>query len=375
MNKRWIAVAIVLMAGGYWGSAHLSKPKASLPTLTAQLGQIEKQAIAVGQIVPAHSVSIKSQIEGIVGEIFHHVGAHVNAGTPLIKITPNPTPQALTEATTMLMQSEASLESAKQNVTNLERLVKQNIIPKNYGDYIQAQADLKSKLADVVQKRQNLELIRSGEASIGDAKLTSTLTAPIDGTILNLKVEVGEPIISTASSQAATELMSIADMKNMIFKGSVSEHDAAQLAVGMPVTVILAPFPTLNIEGVLSKVAVQSEKLNNTSSSNNTGFDNGFEVEISQLNFPEDITLRSGFSATAHIILEKVENVVTVPERALRFQGNQAEVLIADDSEYGFTAQPVTLGLSDGINVQIISGLENQQTIVDNSMLDHSYAN
>ncbi|WP_332395942.1 efflux RND transporter periplasmic adaptor subunit [Vibrio metschnikovii] len=375
MNKRWIAVAIVLMAGGYWGSAHLSKPKASLPILTAQLGQIEKQAIAVGQIVPAHSVSIKSQIEGIVGEIFHHVGAHVNAGTPLIKITPNPTPQALTEATTMLMQSEASLESAKQNVTNLERLVKQNIIPKNYGDYIQAQADLKSKLADVVQKRQNLELIRSGEASIGDAKLTSTLTAPIDGTILNLKVEVGEPIISTASSQAATELMSIADMKNMIFKGSVSEHDAAQLAVGMPVTVILAPFPTLNIEGVLSKVAVQSEKLNNTSSSNNTGFDNGFEVEISQLNFPEDITLRSGFSATAHIILEKVENVVTVPERALRFQGNQAEVLIADDSEHGFTAQLVTLGLSDGINVQIISGLENQQTIVDNSMLGHSYAN
>ncbi|WP_332402945.1 efflux RND transporter periplasmic adaptor subunit [Vibrio metschnikovii] len=375
MNKRWIAVAIVLMAGGYWGSAHLPKTKASLPTLTAQLGQIEKQAIAVGQIVPAHSVSIKSQIEGIVGEIFHHVGAHVNAGTPLIKITPNPTPQALTEATTMLMQSEASLESAKQNVTNLERLVKQNIIPKNYGDYIQAQADLKSKLADVVQKRQNLELIRSGEASIGDAKLTSTLTAPIDGTILNLKVEVGEPIISTASSQAATELMSIADMKNMIFKGSVSEHDAAQLAVGMPVTVILAPFPTLNIEGVLSKVAVQSEKLNNTSSSNNTGFDNGFEVEVSQLNFPEDITLRSGFSATAHIILEKVENVVTVPERALRFQGNQAEVLIADDSEYGFTAQPVTLGLSDGIDVQIISGLENQQTIVDNSMLGHSYAN
>lgn len=329
----------------------------------------------MGQIVPAHSVSIKSQIEGIVGEIFHHVGAHVNAGTPLIKITPNPTPQALTEATTMLMQSEASLESAKQNVTNLERLVKQNIIPKNYGDYIQAQADLKSKLADVVQKRQNLELIRSGEASIGDAKLTSTLTAPIDGTILNLKVEVGEPIISTASSQAATELMSIADMKNMIFKGSVSEHDAAQLAVGMPVTVILAPFPTLNIEGVLSKVAVQSEKLNNTSSSNNMGFDNGFEVEISQLNFPEDITLRSGFSATAHIILEKVENVVTVPERALRFQGNQAEVLIADDSEHGFTAQPVTLGLSDGINVQIISGLENQQTIIDNSMLGHSYAN
>ncbi|NAW68717.1 efflux RND transporter periplasmic adaptor subunit [Vibrio sp. V27_P1S3P104] len=375
MKKRWIAVGIVLIGSGYWVNSHFSQPKASLPTLTAQLGQIEKQAVAVGKIVPAHSVSVKSQIEGIVGEVFHQVGEHVTAGTPLIKITPNPTPQALTEATTMLMQSEASLESAKQNVANLERLVQQNIIPKNYGDYVQAQAELKSKLADVVQKRQNLELIRSGEASIGDAKLTSTLPAPIDGTILNLNVEVGEPIISTASSQAATELMTIADMNNMIFKGSVSEHDAAQLAAGMPVTVVLAPFPTINIDGVLSKVAVQSEKLNNPSSTNSTGFDNGFEVEISQLSFPDTITLRSGFSATAHIILEKVDDVVTIPEHALRFQGNQAEVLMADDSEHGFTAQPVTLGLSDGINVQIISGLENQQTIVDNSMLSHSYAN
>lgn len=375
MKKRWIAVGIVLIGSGYWVNSHFSQPKEPLPTLTAQLGQIEKQAVAVGKIVPAHSVSVKSQIEGIVGEVFHQVGEHITAGTPLIKINPNPTPQALTEATTMLMQSEASLESAKQNVANLERLVQQNIIPKNYGDYVQAKADLKSKLADVVQKRQNLELIRSGEASIGDAKLTSTLTAPIDGTILNLNVEVGEPIISTASSQAATELMTIADMNNMIFKGSVSEHDAAQLAVGMPVTVVLAPFPTINIDGVLSKVAVQSEKLNNPSSTNSTGFDNGFEVEISQLSFPDTITLRSGFSATAHIILEKVDDVVTIPERALRFQGNQAEVLIADDSELGFTAHPVTLGLSDGINVQIISGLENQQTIVDNSMLGHSYAN
>lgn len=375
MKKRWIALSIVLIGSGYWVNSHFSQPKEPLPTLTAQLGQIEKQAVAVGKIVPAHSVSVKSQIEGIVGEVFHQVGEHITAGTPLIKINPNPTPQALTEATTMLMQSEASLESAKQNVANLERLVQQNIIPKNYGDYVQAQADLKSKLADVVQKRQNLELIRSGEASIGDAKLTSTLTAPIDGTILNLNVEVGEPIISTASSQAATELMTIADMNNMIFKGSVSEHDAAQLAVGMPVTVVLAPFPTINIDGVLSKVAVQSEKLNNPNSANSTGFDNGFEVEISQLSFPDTITLRSGFSATAHIILEKVDDVVTIPERALRFQGNQAEVLIADDSELGFTAHPVTLGLSDGINVQIIAGLENQQTIVDNSMLGHSYAN
>ncbi|OXE31160.1 efflux transporter periplasmic adaptor subunit, partial [Vibrio parahaemolyticus] len=139
---------------------------------------------------------------------------------------------------------------------------KQDIIPSNYDEYVSARSAVKSAQADVLQKRQNLELIRSGEASIGDARLTSTIYAPIDGTVLNQKVEVGEPIISTQSSQAATEMMSLADMNSLIFKGSVSEHDAAQLSPGMPVMLTVAPYPDVAISGVLTKVAIQSENLN-----------------------------------------------------------------------------------------------------------------
>ncbi|NAX17780.1 efflux RND transporter periplasmic adaptor subunit, partial [Vibrio sp. V22_P2S10T140] len=213
-----------------------------------------------------------------------------------------------------------------------------------------------------------LELIRSGEASVGDSKLTSTLVAPIDGTILNLKVEVGEPIISTASSQAATEMMSIADMNDMIFKGSVSEHDAAQLAAGMAVNLTLAPYPEAEISGVLSKVAVQSDKLNNPSDTKTTSFDNGFEVEINQIRFPDNMVIRSGFSATAQITLKSVENVITIPERALRFSGEKPEVLIPDQSEQGYQVRAVTLGLSDGINVEVIAGLSADDVIIDNSL-------
>ncbi|MFA0521068.1 efflux RND transporter periplasmic adaptor subunit, partial [Vibrio sp. 10N.222.55.E8] len=80
-----------------------------------------------------------------------------------------------------LMRSEADLESAKQKLANLESLVKQDIIPKNYDEYVSARSTVKSAQANVLQKRQNLELIRSGEVSIGDARLTSTIYAPIDG--------------------------------------------------------------------------------------------------------------------------------------------------------------------------------------------------
>lgn len=372
MAKRWLlsAASIALLGGGAYFYLQSSAQPEAFPTLAVEKGTIEKEAVAVGKIVPAHSVSIKSQIDGIVGEIYAQVGENIKQGQPLIKVRPNPTPQALTDASTELMSSEATLESAKQKLANLESLVKQNIIPSNYDDYVSARSEVKSAQAAVLQKRQNLELIQSGEASIGDARLTSTIYAPIDGTVLNRKVEVGEPIISTESSQAATEMMSLADMNSLIFKGSVSEHDAAQLTPGMPVLLTVAPYPDVQIEGVLTKVAIQSENLNSPEDTSTVkSFDNGFEVEVGELKIPQDVTLRSGFSSTAKITLKKSENVLTLPERALQFEGDTPNVLIPDSSEQGFHKQKVKLGLSDGINVEVLEGVELGEDIIDNSMM------
>lgn len=372
MKKHWIAAAVVALtvSAGYYFSA-TDESATSLPLITAQIGTIEKQAVAVGQIVPAHSVQIKSQIEGIVGEIYHHIGEQVEVGTALIKIRPNPTPQRLTQVVTELMSSQAQLESAQQKLSNLERLVKDQVIPSNYGEYIQAKADVQQNTADLQQKQQNLDLIRSGESSLGGSKLTSTIAAPITGTILSLNVEVGEPIISTESSQSATQMMSLANMHNMIFKGSVSEHDAAQLHIGMPVAMTLAPYPEIQITGILSTVAVQSEQLNSqqNSPSAQRSFDNGFQVEVSNIEFPKELVIRSGFSATAQITLQKSEKITTIPERALQFTGNDPQVLIPDDSAQGFHTVPVKLGLSDGINVEVISGVKSGDEIVDFSMI------
>lgn len=372
MTKRGLVsvACATLLCGGAYFYFQTSTPPEAFPTLTVATGTIEKQAVAVGYIVPAHSVSIKSQIDGIVGEIYAGVGEYVTQGQPLIKVRPNPTPKALTDASTELMRSEANIESAKQQLANLQSLVEQEIIPKNYDEYVTARSNVKSAQADVMQKRQNLELIQSGESTIGNSRLTSTIYAPIDGTVLNRKVEVGEPIISTESSQAATEMMSLADMNSLIFKGSVSEHDAAQLTPGMPVTLTVAPYPSIEIEGVLTKIAIQSESLNSTAdSSSGKSFDNGFEVEVGELKIPQDVRLRSGFSSSAQIILVKSENVLTLPERALQFEGDSPNVLIPDSSEQGFHKQAVKLGLSDGINVEVIEGVELDEAVIDNSMM------
>ena len=358
----------------WWWYLQSSVKPETLPTLIVGKGTIEKQAMAVGKIVPSHAISIKSPIEGIVGEIYVQVGQVVKQGQLLVKVSPNPTPQDLTDASTNLMRSEAELESAKQKLANLAKLLKQGVIPSNYDEYVSARSEVKSAKADVLQKRQNLELIQSGEALIGDKHLTSTILAPIDGTVLNRKVEVGEPIISTGSSQDATEIMSLADMNSLIFKGSVSEHDAAQITVGMPVTLSIAPYPDMEIKGVLAKLAIQSEKLNSPDDTNTSkSFDNGFEIEVGELKIPEDVTLRSGFSSTAKITLQKSQDVLTLPERALKFDGETPHVLISDSSEQGFHQQKVVLGLSDGINVEVLEGVSLGEEVIDNSMMGSNH--
>ena len=376
MAKSWLisTACIVFIGSGIWVYLHSSTGTDPFPTLNVEKGTIEKQAMAVGKIVPSHAISIKSPIEGIVGEIYAQVGQDVKQGQPLVKVSPNPTPQALTDASTELMRSEAELESAKQKLSNLAELLKQGVIPSNYDEYVSARSEVKSANATVLQKRQNLELIQSGEALIGDEHLTSTILAPISGTVLNRKVEVGEPIISTASIQAATEIMSLAAMNSLIFYGSVSEHDAAQLITGMPVSLSVAPYPDREITGVITKVAIQSEKLNSPDNTDTSkSFDNGFEIEVGQLNIPDNVTLRSGFSSSAKITLKKSKDVLTLPERALKFEGSKPNVLIADNSEQGFHQQEVVLGLSDGIKVEVLEGVSLGEEVIDNSMMgsDH----
>ncbi|PSV20947.1 efflux RND transporter periplasmic adaptor subunit [Photobacterium leiognathi subsp. mandapamensis] len=375
MKKRWIVAAVLsaITAVGIYTFKAPTTDAHHFTMLTPKTATIEQQAIAVGEIMPAQAVKIKSQIEGIVSEIYVHVGDKVTAGSPVIKLRPNPTPQELTKVTADLLKSKADLESAKMKLANLQRLAAQKIIPTNYDSYIQAQADVKSRTAELKQKQQELDLMSKGESDAGSTKLTSIIYAPINGTVLDVKVDVGEPITSTVSNQAATEIMTMADMNNIIFKGSVSEHDAAQLTEGMPVELTLAPYPELKIAGTLTKVAVQSEKLNNDKNSNSQqaqSFDNGFAVEVSHIAFPKDITLRSGFTATAHITLKQAKDVMTVPERALYFKGNEPFVLIADNSTTGYKQVPVKLGLSDGINVEVLSGITSTQDIIDASMVE-----
>ena len=168
-------------------------------------------------------------------------------------------------------------------------------------------------------------------------------------------------------------MMSLADMTHIIFKGSVSEHDAARLKPGMAVTMTVAPYPDDVVKATLSKVAIQSETLNSPDDELTSAFDNGFEVKANNLKMATPLNIRSGFSASAKVTLQEAKDVLVIPERALRFDHNTPMILIPDDSKRGYHLKKVTLGLSDGINVQILMGIKLGEKLVDNSLVNDGH--
>ena len=373
MKKILTIIFLLFIAGtGYYfysqsaQSTHQDIAQA-LPTLTVHTGSIVRNASAIGYIVPQSSIEIKSQVDGIAGEIYFQEGDLVKAGDALVKVLPNPTPQALTDAITAVKQSEANLKTATQALASLKQLVEQNIVPENYNDYVQAKANLISHKAELEQRRQSLALLQSGETSVGNSHLSSTVFAPTDGTVLNLSIEVGSSITSTTSSDTPTQLMTIANMQSLKFEGAVSEFDVAQLKEGMAASLTMAPFPDQPMSATVTKVAVQSARLNNSPMKDR--FTNGFEVEAGNIQIPNNIALRSGYSAVAKIRVQDVENVVVIPERALLFADEQAQVLVVAENGTDVSRQDVTLGVSDGINVEIVQGLVAGDVIADASLM------
>ncbi|HLD16860.1 MAG TPA: efflux RND transporter periplasmic adaptor subunit [Coxiellaceae bacterium] len=365
-----ILLGLVIAAYMHW---HPSQKKSlAEPTVTVAYGDITKKAIAVGQIVPKHVTTVKSPIAGITDMWYHDAGDYVKVGEPLLRIRPAPTPQQYAETLTQKKRDTIALKADEQKLADEAYLVKQHVLPSNSVDYRNAQQEYETTKAQLELDQQKLALLYKGQTTIGNQTMQNVIKSPIEGYILQRNVDVGDPVISISDAQSATQLFIIANMQDMIFRGTVDEVDADEIQMGMPADIHVAAIPDKTITGVITKIALQSDNMNpsnaasnNTSSSNNTPapFNVGFQIEIGQLKVPADTVLRSGFSATAEVVLKTVKHVVVIPERVLIYKDDKPFVRKKVNGKV--TDQAVQLGLSDGMNVQVLSGVKVDDVLVE----------
>jgi HlyD family secretion protein len=352
-----ILVVLVAVAGALYALARANKgDKEGVKQVEIKTGSITEKAIAVGQIQPRQKFSIKSKLSGIVRKCLVNIGDRVKAGDPMIEIAPDPTPQELTDVDRQLDSATASYERARADFVRAQELVKQGLLPKSDMDARRETFEL-AKIA-MSRAEQNRELTRRGRITGAGVTMESIVRAPAEGTVLTRAVNPGDPITPLTSYQPGTELATVADMTDLIFKGTVDEIDVGKLKVGLPARIKVGALPTDVVTGHVSRIAPQAQQKEGATL---------FDVEI-ELDRSTGIVLRAGYSANADLIIREKKDVLIVPERVVTFEdgGKKAFVeLPGGDPKAEPKKTEIKIGISDGMNAEVMSGLKKGDRVVE----------
>lgn len=280
-------------------------------------------------------------------------GDYVRKGDPLIEVSPDPTPLELAEAKRSLERTQIEEENLARELQRMGTLRERNLVSQQEYDQLQQRHNDVKVRVQIDEER--LQLLESGRIRIGDTLIESVIRAPIDGYILEELVDVGEPVVPLTSYQEGTPLMTIAEMENLLFKGTVDEIDIGKVNIGMPVEIKIGALPADTIMGKVSRISLKAVEEDNATV---------FPIEITIVN-TNGAVLRAGYSANADIIIEKLENVLTIPERVIEMRDGKSFVEVPGDEPGSRIEKEVTIGLSDAITVAVEKGLTEGEKVLE----------
>jgi len=351
---KYIGITL-LISGALFAAAYFIKTndKSAIvyETKTVITASIENKTVITGKVIPEDEVEIKPQIQGIIDALFVEEGDKVKTGDLLAKIKVVPNEQNLNSAEGRLANSRIVLKNTQIEFKRNKDLFDKGIISRQDFDNIQLRYN-QSKL-DVSNAVSDLQIIRLGSKG-GAASANTNIRATVPGTVLEIPVEEGFQVIASNSFNAGTTIATIADLNKMIFEGKVDEAEVGKLIVGMPLEVNLGAIEDQSLEAKLKFIAPKGNEEQGAVQ---------FKIEA-DLFLNDSIFVRAGYSANASLILERKDNVMAVEESLLQFDRETekpyVEIQIGDQK---FERRDIEIGLSDGVNVEVISGLTEDDQI------------
>ena len=314
---------------------------------TPTVADLRKTTVLTGKIEPRNEVNIKPQISGIITELMKEAGQTVQAGEVIAKVKVIPDMGQLSSAQSRLRLAEINLKQARTDYEREKVLFDKGLVSADEYDKIHQAYNQAREERNAAQ--DNLEVVRDGVSS-NNANASSTLVrSTVTGVILDIPVKVGNSVILSNTFNDGTTIATVANMNDLIFRGNVDETEVGQVNVGMPMTITVGALQDLKFDARLEYISPKAVEANGA---------NQFEIKAA-VQVPEKTGVRSGYSANAQIVLAEALHVLTVPESAIHFEGNNTYVYLVQGKGKNKTYQrrDVKVGLSDGVNIQIKSGL------------------
>jgi HlyD family secretion protein len=334
--------AAVLSALGFWYHRSEAQPIVYATTQPA-FTEIVKKVTAPGALVPRREVTIKPHVSGVIEKLLVAPGEPVKAGAVVAKIRVMPNMVQVDAAEMKVKGLQIQLDSARHEAARFGLLNEQGLVSATeYNRYLLA-ARLGEAELDAAESNRDLLLKGSSAKS---ARVANVVISTVQGTVLDVPVKEGSSVIEANPFNEGTTIASVADMGDMIFQGRVEESEIGKLREGMPLVIAVGALSSERLDGKLEYIAPKGSEKDGTIE---------FEVKAA-LTLKPGVAIRANYSATAEIVVERRERALAIDERTVSFEGGQSFVEVETAPQH-FERRAVALGLSDGNNVEVLSGL------------------
>jgi HlyD family secretion protein len=304
---------------------------------------IVKKTVAVGKVIPRREIEVKAQVSGVVEKLFVEPGQVVKKGQVIARIALRPNALNVNQAEAQLQSARINLQNQAADLERYRQLVKQGVISQSQFNQYQTTYEVQKEAVNSAEN--GLQLLRTG-ATRSSGLVSNMIPATIDGTILDLPNKEGAFIIETSTFQSGTSLATLADMNDMIFEGLVDESEVGKLKQGMELVLNVGALPEKPFKATLEYIAPKGVTDQGTIK---------FTIRAAVV-LDESLYLRSNYSANADIVLDKRENVLAINEGDLIIEGDKTFVEV-QTAPQTFEKREIKTGLSDGINIEVVSGI------------------
>ena len=320
-------------------------------TQTLITATIEDKIVATGKVLPEDEVNVVPQIAGIIQELYVEEGDEISTGDLIAKIKVVPNEQTLNSAEGRVKSAQIVMSNSKIEYERNKVLYEKEIISEQ--DFNSATLRYNQDMQNLSNAKSDLQIIKLG--SSGGSTITNTnVRATVSGTILEIPVEEGDQVIQANTFNAGTIIATIADLNKMIFEGQVDEGEVGKLKVDMPLVVTLGAIEGKEYEAKLRLIAPKGTEVAGAIQ---------FKIE-GEVYLDDEYVVRAGYSANASIVANKKEDVLAISEALLQYDSKTKKPYVEiETSSQKFERKNVKLGISDGVNAELISGVSKTDKI------------
>jgi HlyD family secretion protein len=351
-----ILLFLLAVAGTIWFLWAKSRTKPKIfETETSQITDIVKKTVATGAIVPRREVEIKPRVSGVLEQLSVEPGKLVKTGDPIAKIRIVPDAASLNRAEGDVRSAQIAFDNAKREFDRNQSLFSQGVVAE--AEVARFRTDYSLRQQELAAARSNLQIVREGQSRASNQSSNVIVTSTVAGMVIDVPVKVGFSVIESNNFNPGSTIALVADMDDLIFQGQVDESEVGKIQSGMILKIKIGALESEQFTGTLEYIAPKGKSVDGAIQ---------FEIRAAIVKKP-DVFIRAGYSANADVVLAERKQVLAIREAVITYESAKG----ADAAKDGrgkasveietapnvFTKREVTLGVSDGINVEVLSGV------------------